>query len=213
MRVTGALPRALMALITTSLVAGCGVSAQDTAEPVSTAAQPAVESGNGDRYAGAQLTVFLVRGADLAPVERRINTATASAALEQLVEGPTRAEAAGGVRTALAPQVVGVEGALNDGTTTVSVTRGFTGITGGDQLLAVAQVVWTLTALPTVDRVRFTVEGRPVEVPTDAGLSGEPVDQDDYRSVAPVEPTSSATTTRTPPPDDGGATGSIAPPR
>jgi hypothetical protein len=211
MTVTRALLRTLTALVIAALVAGCGVSAQDTAEPVPTAPQPTAQSGSGDRYAGAQLTIFLVRGTRLAPAERRISTPTPGAALEQLVEGPTRAEAASGVRTALAPEVVGVEGVLADGVATVSVTRGFTGISGGNQLLAVAQVVWTLTALPTVERVRFTVEGRPVEVPTDAGLSGAPVDADDYRSVTPAEPSSSATTAGPPPPPEEDS--STAPPR
>ena len=98
-----------------------------------------------------------------------------------------------GIRTALPPEVVGVDEVLPDGLTTVSVTRGFTGITGGNQLLAVAQIVWTLTELPTVTTVRFVVEGTPVEVPTDGGLTNRSVGRDDYRSVAPAEPAPTAT--------------------
>lgn len=179
---------ALALLVVALLVTGCGVRPQDRWQPVTTAAAPSSEMGNGAQSTGPRVTVFLVRDADLAPVERRTNARTTAAALELLVEGPTRAEAAGGIRTALAPEVVGVDQELPAGVTTVSVTRGFTALTGGNQLLAVAQIVWTLTDLPTVTAVRFAVDGAPVEVPTDAGLTDRPVNRDDYRSVAPAEP-------------------------
>ena len=178
----------LLVALCAALVSGCGVSAEDTSEAVRTGASPSPELGNGDAAAGPHVTVFFVRGDALAPVDRRNSGATAEAALQQVVEGPTRAEAADGIRTALAPEVDGVGAVGLDGIATVTVSRGFTGITGGNQLLAVAQIVWTLTDLPTVDRVRFTVEGSPIEVPTDAGLSAGPVDREDFRSVAPSQP-------------------------
>jgi hypothetical protein len=195
--------RALALLIVALLVTGCGVQPEDRWEPVTTAARPSTETGNGGQPSGPRLTVFLVRGADLAPVQRRTSARTPAAALEQLVEGPTRAEAASGIRTALAPEVVGVDQELPAGVTTVSVTRGFTALTGGNQLLAVAQIVWTLTDLPTVTAVRFALDGSPVEVPTDAGLTDRPVTRDDYRSVAPAPtspPTGDATASTTPTP-------------
>jgi spore germination protein GerM len=202
-----------MALVAAALVTGCGVQAQDTAEAVATGAPTATQSANGDQQAGPRLTVFLVRDTTLTPVERRIDAATPAAALDQVVEGPTRAEAGAGIRTALSPEVVGVEEVLPNGTTTVSVTRGFAGITGGNQLLATAQVVWTLTELSTVERVRFTVEGLPVEVPTDAGLSADPVNRDDFRSVAPKEPTTSEPRAGTPPAVQSSTPSSSRPPR
>ncbi|MGY1737297.1 GerMN domain-containing protein [Geodermatophilus sp. SYSU D00684] len=156
------------------------------------AAEPSAQVTDGSSAGGPRVTLFLVSGADLTPVERRTDAATAQAALEQLVEGPSRTEAGTGIRTALPPEVVGVEDVGADGVATVAVTRGFAGITGGNQLLAVAQVVWTLTDLPAVTGVRFVVDGTPVEVPTDAGLTDRPVGRDDYRSVAPAEPAASS---------------------
>ncbi|TWH73282.1 sporulation and spore germination protein [Modestobacter roseus] len=185
--------RVLGVALAAALLTGCGVSAQDTAEPLRTGVPLVTQPGAGGPATGQRLTVYLVRGARLTEVERRMDAPTVAAALDQVVDGPTRAEAADGVRTALAPEVVGVEVVLPDGTTTVAVTRGFTSITGGNQLLAVAQVVWTLTGLPTVTRVRFTVEGMPVELPTDTGLSTGPVGRGDYLSVAPAERTPSGT--------------------
>lgn len=198
---------AVALLVAALLLTGCGVRPDDRPEPVTTAAAPSSDTGNGSPAAGPRLTVFFVRGADLAPVERRTRAITTAAAIAQLVEGPTRAEVATGIRTALPPEVVGVDEVLPEGLTTVSVTRGFTGITGGNQLLAVAQIVWTLTDLPTVTTVRFVVEGTPVEVPTDGGLTDRAVGRDDYRSVTPAEPTP----TPTPAPDGSTPTGSSTP--
>lgn len=184
---------ALAVAVLTVLCAGCGVSPQDRPEPVPTAPGPATATAHGDRLDGPRLTVYLVRGTRLVPVLRQTSVATTRQALALLVDGPTRAEAADGIRTALPPEVVGVRRSPADGTATVTVTRGFTGITGGNQLLAVAQVVFTLTELPTVEDVRFTVEELPVEVPTDAGLSSRSVTRDDYRTVAPAEPAATGT--------------------
>ncbi len=52
--------------------------------------------------AGPRLTAYVLRGADLTPVERRTSATTTTAALEQLVKGPTRREANTGIRTTLA---------------------------------------------------------------------------------------------------------------
>ncbi len=191
MRIPAAVARALALLVTALLVTGCGVRPQDGPESVTPATASPPQPGGDSSTAGPRLTVYFVRGNGLVPVERRTDAATTQAALGQLVEGPTRAEAGTGIRTALVPEVVGVEDVRPDGLVTVTVTRGFTGITGGNQLLAVAQVVWTLTDLSTITSVRFVVDGVAVEVPTDAGLSDRPVGRGDYRSVAPAEPAAS----------------------
>jgi hypothetical protein len=65
------------------------------------------------------------------------------------------------------------------------VTRGFISIGGGNQLLAVAQVLWTLTEFPGIDGVLFVLDGPLVAVPTDDGLTDRPVDRADYAAVAP----------------------------
>jgi hypothetical protein len=62
----------------------------------------------------------------------------------------------------------------------------FTALTGRRQLLAAAQVVWTATAAPGVERVRLVLDGRPLSTPTDRGLTRSAVDRDDYRSVSPT---------------------------
>jgi hypothetical protein len=181
-RTFGDASAAILALLAAAVLgAGCSVRPQDRPEPVTTAAPPSVEVDAGNRPEGPRLTVFFVRGAHLAPVTRTTDAATTVSALDLLVEGPTRAEVGTGIRTALAPEVVGVDQEFPDSGATVSVTRGFTGLTGGNQLLAVAQVVWTLTDLPTVAAVRqprtaLTAPGgdAPQEGPVTGADGGQP---------------------------------------
>jgi hypothetical protein len=167
------------------VLAGCGVEPQAQPEPLVVQAPPAAEPSGEPGPDGPLVTVFFVRGTELAPVARPAAGSDATAAMDQLTTGPTRPEVLSGLRTALAPQSLAVDEGLPGGLTSVSVTRDFTAVTGANQLLAVAQVVWTLTDLPETTEVRFLADGVPVEVPTDEGLTDQPVERDDYQSVAP----------------------------
>lgn len=167
------------------VLAGCGVEPQAQPEPLAVPAPPATEPSGELGRDGPLVTVFFIRGTELAPVARPAAGLDAAAAMDQLTIGPTRPEVLAGLRTALAPQSLTVDAGLPGGLTAVSVTRDFTAVTGGNQLLAVAQVVWTLTELPGTTEVRFLADGVPVEVPTDEGLTDQPVDRADYVSVAP----------------------------
>ncbi|MCI2240307.1 GerMN domain-containing protein [Paenibacillus sp. TRM 82003] len=178
--------RRTAAVLVAALVAataGCGVGAQDEA---TTVALPVVTTPAraGSSSGAFVLQVYFVRGDELAAVERRTATATPQTALDQLLEGPRRTEVADDVRTAVAPQEL-VASVGPGGEVVVAAGRDFASVGGANQLLAVAQLVWTLTGLRGVEHVRFTVEGRQVEVPTDAGLTSAPVQRDDYESVTP----------------------------
>jgi spore germination protein GerM len=51
-------------------------------------------------------------------------------------------------------------------------------------LLAVAQIVCTLTRQPGIERVAFTLAGEPLEVPTEGGeLTADPVGEEAYQDV------------------------------
>ncbi len=67
----------------------------------------------------------------------------------------------------------------------VGAARDRDDVAGADQLRAVAQVVWTATGFEEVDAVRFATAEGPLVVPTDAGLTDDPVDRADYASLAP----------------------------
>ena len=169
------------------LLTGCGVEPEEHPDELAIPAPPPTESGVDADADGPRLTVFFVRGAGLVPIERPTASVDETAALDLLTAGPSHSEVFRGLRTALAPQLLTIDQRLPDGITSVAVTRDFTGLSGSNQLLAVAQVVWTLTGLPSTRQVVFVVEGSAVEVPTDDGLTDQPVGRHDYRSIAPTE--------------------------
>lgn len=133
-------------------------------------------------------TIFLVEGERLARVVRELVAPVApGSVLDALSDGPTDAEAARGLRSALLAEglmrSVGVAG----GIATVDLGSSFSGIVGRDQILALAQIVATLTGLPGVGRVSFTLEGNPVGVPRgDGAITTDSVSRDDYAALAPA---------------------------
>ncbi|WP_299951172.1 GerMN domain-containing protein [uncultured Modestobacter sp.] len=167
------------------LVAGCGVGSQDRPERLTLTEAPtsrATSPGPGS----VEVEVFFVRGTELEAVARSAPAQDPTTLLEVLVAGPTRTEVFSGLRTAIAPQTPIVPTGLAAGRLVVDLPVELTDVSGGNQLLTFAQLVWTLTTLPSIDEVWFTSGGVPVEVPTDAGLTGAPVERDDYRSAAPA---------------------------
>lgn len=179
-------PRRWSLILVASLaLAACGVPTQARPEVLRVEAPASTPAGAASPE-GQQLELWFARGRQLEAVARTVGPADLHTALDLLVAGPTTAEADAGLRTALAPQTLRYrEPGDGDRTVTVVVTREFTGLGGGNQQLAVAQVVWTVTQFPGAEQVRFTVGEGPLEVPTDDGLTDRPVGRDDYRSVAP----------------------------
>lgn len=178
--------RRFVLLVALVVVAGCGLSSGGSAQPVGVPTGRSDSPGPRPAQESREIALYFVDGSHLAAVRRPVSDATPQRAADLVLAGPTRSEAAEGLRTALSPQAVAVAtGSGGHRTATVSVGREFAAMAGGNQLLAVAQLVWTVTQFPGVDRVRFVLEDAFVEVPTDRGLSARPVDRADYRSVAP----------------------------
>ena len=76
-----------------------------------------------------------------------------------------------------------------DGVANVDLHASFLEIQPADQILAIAQVVCTITGLPGIGQVRFTQQGRPTDVPrADSSLTDKPVSRDDYQSLLPTPP-------------------------
>jgi Sporulation and spore germination len=164
----------------------CGVPTQSDPEPIH-ATRPTGKSPVMPTAGRSDVEVYFVRGTRLEAVRRTATPSDQATALDLLTSGPSRSEVAGGLRTALTPQVLRATGPRpSDPSVTITVTRDFTGIVGADQLLALAQVVWTVTQFPGVRSVRFQADREPLEVATDHGLTALPVSRDDYRSAAPA---------------------------
>lgn len=134
-------------------------------------------------------TVYLVRDGLLSEHRRELDAGVppAAAVLQALLAGPTREERTRGVST-LIPSEVRLLGAdVADGAARVDLSGEFQEPAGPEEIvLRVAQVVWTLTSLPSVESVSFAIDGDPVAVTADDGAAVDRrVTREDYERLAP----------------------------
>jgi spore germination protein GerM len=141
--------------------------------------------------APAGLTIYLVRTGRLVPSTRTVDAEIplAEAALQALLAGPTELERKERVETEIPPSTSLLEVRVFDGVADVDLSEEFQGPAEQRVILfRVAQIVWTLVGLPGITAVRFAIEGTPITVVTDRGLSvARPVTAPDFASVAPLQ--------------------------
>lgn len=188
-RTWGVLAGALCAL----LLAGCAVGVD--AQPVTVnrrhvpfgllkPAPPTTAPAESQQF----VTLYLAGRERLVAASRFVATpVTLRSVLAALGEGPTSAEAADSlespISTAAPLTLVRVTGAV----ATVSVRSTFTKLAERDQVIAAAQLVYTLTAYPGIDAVAIRIGGRAARIPTAKGtLSGQPLDRADYADLSPI---------------------------
>ena len=109
--------------------------------------------------------------------------------LSALVVGPTDAEAAAGLGSAIPAQTTVLGATISGGVATVNLGLTFGQLVGPPQIQAVAQVVFTAAALPGVAGVMFQLAGQPVEVPVASGAQVPVANTSQFASLAPA-PTS-----------------------
>ena len=172
----------LMMVMAAALVAACGgsgggasptpavtvtVTETPSASPSATTPPTATPS------AMTTLSLYFLRGEELGVAERRVPSTTkpATAATEALLAGPTEAERAAGLTSAV-PSGTRLLGLSIDGTTArVDLSAQFAAGGGSLSMQArVAQVVYTLTQFKTVQSVTFMLEGDAVDALGGEGL-------------------------------------------
>ena len=193
MRFRLAVPVLLLAMVAG---AGCGIPPDDhatLAQPGSVPydllgqAPPATTTPQASAPT-EKATIFLVQGERLAPVQRELPApVSVEAVLDALAAGPTTTEVQLGLRTTLLTPGLMRSGGVTGGIATIDLGQPFTEIAGRDQIVALAQIVSTVTGLPGVGRVRFTFDGQPVGILRgDGAVTTETVSRDDYATLAPV---------------------------
>ena len=181
------------AALVSALLSGCGVGKE---------AQPTIigkkdvpfglleQAPSNTTSPGAQefATVYLAGPTRLVAASRAVPApVTLRGVLVALGKGPSSAQAAAGLQSPIstaAPMTI-----LRDvrGTVTVGVTSTFTNLAENDQVVAIAQLVFTVTAYPGVKDVEVRIGRRPAKVPTSTGrLSGGPLQRADYQALAPI---------------------------
>jgi spore germination protein GerM len=150
------IPLAVLATVLTLLAAcssGSVTTSADTTEPVSTAVT---------MLSPGAVPVWFIKDGKVTPAAARtMNPADpVRGELDALMAGPTPEEVTAGFSTGIAAGIVEVQsfelGA--DGIVTVSFSRKFE---TADTRPQTAEVVYSLTELPQVTKVRFLIDGQP----------------------------------------------------
>jgi spore germination protein GerM len=137
---------------------------------------------------GPTVSVYLVDGDRLVARPRQITGLNEPAeALRSLLAGPTPAESRRGLVSDIPAQTRLYSLDLQGSIATVDLSPTFGTSGGSQQVLAVAQIVYTITASRYIDAVRFSVDGRPIEVPNGSGSLGSAArTRADYQQDAPA---------------------------
>ena len=150
--------------------------------------QPEGETPGGEAEV-VRYDVWFAHGEALAPVPRvrDFTRRVGTAAVEDLLAGPTADEAAEGFTSAIpeGTQLLGLS--IEDGVATVDLSSEFE--TGGGSLSMLSrlgQVACTLDQFETVSGVLFRLDGEPVDVFSGEGIIlDHPVTCDDYSEIVP----------------------------
>jgi Sporulation and spore germination len=184
----------LVAAATLLLLAACGVSTQRSPHEIDGTNIPFGLADRAPSGAAAstgaatfQYDIYLVSGDRLTAVKRGQTTpAPPTAVLRALTKGPTSDEAAAGLRTLLDPGTTVDHVTVRGDLATIDLNGDpETFRPGSDQSLALAQLVYTATALPGVSRVQVRLGGSPAEIPRgDGTLTTGPVRRSDYPAAS-----------------------------
>ena len=193
--------RRFVALVLVLLsTAGCGVRSDTTARDLSAGRVPygllddtpttTSTSTPTPSVPRADVNVYFVREDRMVRQVRQVNApATVAKALTALLFGVQEDELAAELRSAIDPTASLQARAIDPATYQVDLSAEFNKGPSSEQVLALAQIVFTATALPGVTGVRFSLNGVPIEVPTGSGsLTSEPVGPEAFVEFAPLPP-------------------------
>ena len=132
------------------------------------------------------VTVFLIgRDGRLVGVGRQVTSPlSVEKVVAELLKGPTSEERRKGLRTGLAPETLVLSTSISDNIANIDL--GGPVATGTQQLVALAQIVYSATELEGVNGVRFTYQGTRANVLTEQGSTAFPVGRAQYPSLAPL---------------------------
>ncbi len=173
-------------------IAACGVPTDDRPRaipsdrvPFDLLAPSTTAPATTAQQQNVSIDVYMVKGDRLSAVKRIVAAPpTIGAALAALLQGP-KIDTEQGITSAVSG--AGVLGAqVNGSMAVVSVSNEFAARQKADQILGLAQIVYTATGISGVQSVQVAVNGTSVEVPrADGILTRDPVRRIDYISLAP----------------------------
>lgn len=172
------------------LAAGCAVPAQDNAQRVrdegvpfdllDPEAPPIVPPASGPR--SEPVSLCFVRDGRLMVLNAQLAAPVDLQDALDALASPPQDDAL--LRSSFTDPSIVRDVRLLGGIARVDLSAGVSALPTDEQLLAIAQIVCTLTARPGVGQVSFTLEGAPLAVPKgDGSLVTSPVARDDYAGL------------------------------
>lgn len=188
----------LVVMVAVVAAGGCGVRSDDRPRDLSASGIPyglledaptTTTSAATPSVPRADVFVYFVKDDRMIRKVRQVNAPpTVAKALTALLFGVQEDELADGVRSAIDPTAAIQARALDPATYQVDLSAEFAKGSTSEQVLALAQIVYTATNIPDVTGVRFTLDGVPIEVPTGSGsLTSDPVNREAFAVFAPFE--------------------------
>lgn len=192
MPVVRARPARLLVALLAALalgVAGCGIPTDDAPRPLAdptTTTEPPPDTGGGASTA----TIYLSqadRPGQLVRVERSLDgPPTPGRVLDALFNAPLEQDTAAGYSTLIIAGTRAVGTEVEGDLISVEMSEEW-GTLGAGATGAYAQVVFTLTDLPGLARVRFLIDGEEISAPTVNEGAQVVVDRSDYASFEPAD--------------------------
>ena len=187
-RAVGLLPRAVVAAAVAMALGGCSVAVQDHPVPWGTGPLPGDTAVPVAPPPGPQtVTVFFVGSGRLVARTRSVpNGDPLHEALAALVAGPGPGSTPEPLHSALPGSIHDLDVTVASGVANVVVPDVFDRMGSDKEILAVAQLVFTVMAVPGITGLRLVAGGAPVELPTETGhLVSRAVTREDYGALAP----------------------------
>lgn len=159
------------AAIAGSVLVSCGVPIDRAPRPITqTTLSDADETPTTIASSGApEVSVYFLNGDTLQrqgyPVD---GDPTLSKALSFVLAAPAEGSGAD-IRTSVPPGTQVRSAEVTDGVATIDLTSSINDVTGPAQKEAFAQIVFTALAFDNVQSVRFLIDGKPIDAPTDDG--------------------------------------------
>jgi hypothetical protein len=196
--VTASGRRAVLVLVLAVLVGACGVRSDPEPRQLAVERVPygllddaaaATTIPSTPSVPKAAVNVYFVRADRMVAVVRQVNAPlSVTKSLLALLFGVQGDEAAAGIRSAIDPTAEIQTRSLDGGIYVVDLSPEFAQGTTNEQILGLAQIVYTATELPGVTGIRFTLNGVPIEAPTPSGTTADPVGRDVFADFDPVPP-------------------------
>lgn len=202
------IPALLVALLAAAVLVagGCGVPEDTEARPISPDALPfrlasPQRAGDDPETSGpitAEVYFYDSKEERLVPVTRQVPSLNVEDRLAALFAGITQEEAERGLVTLIAEgTALAAPPQVDGGTVVLDLNAAFTeGQPTADHLVAVAQVVWTVTDVRGIREVLFRRNGEALaEVSGDGEAVSTPLDRGNYPDLRPLTATTTTPTT------------------